>query len=309
LTGETIPDTAFDRSATNRALLLMTASATLFGFMAFAAKLASNRLSGPEVAMIRFGFHLMPVLLVARYRRAATHFRRWDLLLYRGFFGGLAVLLYFIAIAHINVGIATLLNYSSPIFSGIFSMIFLREHVSSRVLIPMPIALAGIVLVVHAHANPGDLLGFGRWELIGLLSAVASGAAVSAMRAARQFENSWSVYGSFCLLGLLTCLPQGISSWQTPTVAEWKWLVLMALFAIGAQLLLTFSLRWVDAVTVGVISQLAVLVSMALGATVLHESITVMAAVGTVLTIGGVVGVVYVTSVHKRARADEVVVD
>ena len=77
----------------------MTASATLFGFMAYAAKLASTRLSGPEVAMIRFAFHLTPILLVARYRRAAVDFRRWDLLLYRGFFGGLAVLLYFIAIA------------------------------------------------------------------------------------------------------------------------------------------------------------------------------------------------------------------
>src|SRR5512142_856715 len=103
----------------------MAASATLFGFMAFAAKLASSRLSGPQVAMIRFAFHLIPVLLVTRYRRAATDFRRWDLLLLRGFFGGIAVLLYFIAIAHINVGIATLLNYCSPIFSGIFSMIFL----------------------------------------------------------------------------------------------------------------------------------------------------------------------------------------
>ena len=32
-----------------------------------------------------------------------------------------------------------------------------------------------------------------------------------------------------------------------------------AVFAMGAQLLMTFSLRWVDAMTVGVISQLAVL--------------------------------------------------
>ena len=305
----TIPDTTIDRSATNRALLLMAASATFFGFMAFAAKLASDRLSGPEVAMIRFAFHLAPVLLVARWRRAAVKFERWDLLLYRGIFGGLAVLLYFVAIAHINVGIATLLNYCSPIFSGIFSMIFLREHISGRVLIPLPIALAGIFLVVNAHATPGDFLGFGRWEMVGLLSAVCSGFAVTAMRAARQVENSWSVYGSFCLLGLLTCLPQGISSWQTPTATEWKWLVIMALFAIGAQLLLTFSLRWIDAMTGGVISQLAVLISMALGVTILHESITAMAAIGSVLTIGGVIGVVYVTSMHKAARPDEVVLD
>jgi drug/metabolite transporter (DMT)-like permease len=276
--------------------------------MAFAAKVAAARLSGPQVAMIRFAIHLVPVLIIPTYRRAAAHFERLDLLLYRGLFGGLAVLLYFVAIAHIDVGIATLLNYTSPIFSGFLSMMFLRERISPKVLIPMPLALIGIFLVVHAHARPGDILGFGRWEMIGLLSAISSGAAVTAMRAARQTENSWSVYASFCVLGLLTCLPQGLSSWKTPLRSEWVALAFMSLFAIGAQLLLTFSLRWLDALTVGVISQLAVLVSMALGATLLKEMIVPMAAIGSALAISGVIGVVFVTSVNKRPL-DAAVVD
>jgi len=52
-----------------RAILLMTASALLFGAMAFAAKLASGRLSGAEVAMIRFATGMLPALLVRRWRR------------------------------------------------------------------------------------------------------------------------------------------------------------------------------------------------------------------------------------------------
>lgn len=144
MTGETIPERAYDRTATNRAILLMTASAALFGLMAFAAKVASARLSGPQVAM------------------------------------------------------------------------------------------------------------------------------------------------------------QGLSSWKTPLPSEWVALAFMSLFAIGAQLLLTFSLRWLDALTVGVISQLAVLVSMAPGATLLREMIVPMAAIGSALAISGVIGVVFVTSVNKR---------
>jgi drug/metabolite transporter (DMT)-like permease len=293
--------------ATERALLLMVGSAVLFGFMAFAAKLASARLSGSQVAMIRFATGLAPALLIPRYRRSAFTFRRWDLLLYRGVFGGLAVLCYFIAIEHIHVGVATLLNYTAPLFSGIFSIVFLREHISPKVLIPMPVALAGVFLVVHASARPGDVLGFGPWELVGALSAVFSGAAVTAMRAARQGENSWAVYTSFCLFGTLICAPLAIVTWKNPTADEWMSLVATSLFAIGAQLLLTFSLRWVDAMTVGVISQLAVVVAMLLGITVLHERLNVLALAGAALTIGGVVGVVYVTSLAKRVvRADEV---
>ncbi|GAC1397560.1 MAG: hypothetical protein NVSMB68_13770 [Thermoanaerobaculia bacterium] len=164
----------------------MVAAATMFGCMAFAAKIASARLSGPEVAMVRFAVGLLPVALVGRYRRAAARFQRIDLLLYRGFFGGIAVLLYFLAIEHTTAGVATLLNYTVPVWSGLFSVLFIGENISARVLIPMPVALFGVFLVIRSHAAPGHVLGFGKWELVGAMSAVASGIAVAAMRAARQ---------------------------------------------------------------------------------------------------------------------------
>ncbi len=281
----------------------MVVAATMFGAMAFAAKIASARLSGPEVAMIRMAVGLAPCAIIPRYRRAALQFHRLDLLFYRGFFGGLAVMLYFLAIEHTTAGIATLLNYTAPIWSGLFSMLFIGERISARVLLPLPVALIGIFLVVH-----GGPFGFGRWEIVGLSSAVVSGAAVTAMRAARRAENSWSVYASFCFLGMLVNAPLALRSWKTPIGNEWFALATTSLFAMGAQLLLTFSLRWVDAMTVGVISQLAVLISMSLGATFLHERITGMAALGSALTIAGVVGVTYVTSLGKReAAADEIV--
>ena len=306
---ETIAKTiARDHHATRRALLIMAASATMFGCMAFAAKIASARLSGPEVAMVRFAVGLLPVIVVSRYRRAAMRFQRLDLLFYRGFFGGIAVLLYFLAIEHTSAGIATLLNYTAPIWSGIFSVLFIGEKISAKVLIPMPIALAGVYLVVRAHAAPGDVFGFGKWQLAAACSAVASGIAVTAMRAARRGENSWAVYGAFCLLGLITTAPMGIYSWKTPTGREWLALGVTAVLAMGAQLTLTFSLRWVDAMTVGSISQLAVLVAMFLGVWFLGETITPMAAAGAALTIGGVIGVTYTTSLSKpTAAADEVV--
>jgi drug/metabolite transporter (DMT)-like permease len=128
------------------------------------------------------------------------------------------------------------------------------------------------------------------------------------MRAARRGENSWAVYTSFCVLGLITTAPLGVYTWKTPIGKEWLVLAATGFLAMGAQLLLTFSLRWVDAMTVGVISQLAVLVAMLLGALFLDESITAMAAIGAALTISGVLGVTYITSLSKpTAPADEVV--
>lgn len=287
------------RTPTGRALMLMATAATMFGCMAFAAKIASARLTGPQVAMIRMAAGLLPCIVVPRWRRAALQFKRLDLILYRGFFGGIAVMLYFLAIEHTTAGIATLLNYTSPVWSGLLSMLFLGERYEAKVLIPMSLALSGVVLVVHAHAHPGDALGFGRWELAGVFSAMCSGAAITAMRAARRGENSWSVYASFCLLGTIVNAPLAIMHWRTPDATDWAALIATAILAMGAQILMTFSLKWVDAMTVGVISQLAVLVSMTLGALFLHERIGLLAAAGAALTISGVAGVTYVTSLSK----------
>src|ERR1051325_10635953 len=225
--------------AARRARLPMTAPATAVGALAFTAEPAPGRLSRPPGAMIRFAIGLLPCLVVPRYRRAMLTSRRRDLLFLRGFFGGLAVLLYFSAIEHTTVGVATLLNYTAPLYSGVLSMLFLGEEISAKVLIPMPVALAGVFLVVHAHAAPGEVLGFGKWELVGACSAVASGAAVTAMRAARRGENSWSVYGSFCLLGLFVTMPQGLRAWKTPTTSEWGALAAEPPVALGEQLTMT----------------------------------------------------------------------
>jgi drug/metabolite transporter (DMT)-like permease len=268
--------------------------------MAFSAKLATARLSGPEVAMIRMLAGLTPFLAMPQARRAAIKVDRFDLLLYRGFFGAVAVMFYFIAIQHISVGIATLLNYTSPIWSGLLSMLFIGERFSPKVLFPLPIALAGIIVVVHSHAHPGDTIGFGRWELLAVISAMCSGAAVTAIRAARRSESSWAVYASFCLFGVFVNAPLALHGWKTPRGDEWLSLAAMSLFAMGAQLLMTFSLRWLDAMTVGVMSQLAVLVSMILGTLFLHDFINTAAAIGSILTIAGVVGVTWVTSLSEQ---------
>lgn len=284
---------------------MLVASATLFGLMAFSAKLASARLSGAQIAMVRFSVGAIPFLAVARYRREAWAFQRTDLLFYRGFFGGVAVLFYFVAISHIPLGLATLLNYTAPIFSGMFAAIFIGESVRARAVLPLLLAFAGIFLVVRANALPGEALGFGRWELLGLFSAILSGAAVTAIRVARRTESSWSIYASFTLFGWLATVPFAIAQWKHPTLTEWGLLLAVGITSIGAQLLMTSALRWVDAVTAGAISQLAVIISMFLGALWLSELPTVMGMAGSLLTIGGVIMVIILTSKPVPSAFDE----
>jgi drug/metabolite transporter (DMT)-like permease len=272
---------------------MTTASAALFGVMALAAKLAAARLPGTEIAFMRFAVMLVPLLAVPRLARRALDFERADLLIYRGVFGGTAVLLYFLAIAHIPVGIATLLNYTSPVYSIAFAALFLGEHVDRRLLLPLAAALVGMVLAAGGGHTSGPLLQLGRWELVGIASSVLSGAAFAAIRAARRTEGSWSIYGSFSLCGLLATAPFAWRSFERPTPREWFLLVAVGVCSLLAQLLMTWAFRWVTNLQAGVISQLTVVLSILLGAVVLGDRLTLVQSVGSVLTLAGVVGAVW----------------
>ena len=286
----TLPST---RSPEQRALLLLVLASLCFGLMAFAAKLAAGRgLGGAQVAAVRFAFGLLPVALLPGIRRRALTWDRRDLLLYRGFFGGTAVLLYFLAIEHVSVGLATLLNYTSPVFAVLFASLFIGERVQARVLPALAVALVGVSLVVRAGAGPGELRVTGPWVAGALLSAALSGAALTAIRMARRTEGSWAIYTSFNGLGLAVTLPFALLAWRAPDLPATAALLGVGIASMAAQLLMTHAYRWVDNLRAGVVSQLAVFVAMLLGALVLGDRVTPLALLGSLLTVAGVVAVV-----------------
>jgi drug/metabolite transporter (DMT)-like permease len=283
------------RAAPRHPLLFTAASALCFALMAVCAKLAAARLSGGQIAFLRFLFMLLPIVLVPRFGRSALRFRRLDLLFYRGFFGGVAVLLYFLAIAHVPVGIATLLNYSSPVFSVLFAATFLGERADRRLLLPAAAALLGVVLAAGFGSSRGAFR-LGVWELAGIASSVLSGAAVTAIRAARRSESSWSIYGSFTVFGLLATAPFGLLGFRAPTPREWLLLGGVGAASVAAQLLMTYAYRWVTNLQAGVTAQLTVASSLLLGAGFLGERLTPLQLAGVALAVGGVVAVVWLQS-------------
>jgi drug/metabolite transporter (DMT)-like permease len=287
--------TSLDEAARRRALMLLALSAVCFGLMAFAARLAAQRLGGPQIAAVRFLVMLVPVLVVPAWWRRATDVRRLDLLFHRGVFGGSAVLLYFFAIEHLGAGLATLLNYTSPLWSVLFAAWFLGEPVRRVLVVPLIVTLSGVALVTRGALAvlPGDSERLGLWTVLGVVSAVLSGAAVTAIRAARRTETSWSIYASLSVFGLLATAPFAIPDWKAPTPAEWCMLLAVGITSVGAQLSMTYAYRWATNLEAGVLAQLAVVLAMALGVLFMGEPFGVATALGTALTMGGVVLVIW----------------
>lgn len=284
-----------------RAFLLLVVSAISFAAMAFATKIATRTLPATEVTFMRFLVMLAPFAIAPRLVRRALVWQRVDLLVYRGLFGGVAVLLYFLAIAHIPVGTATLLNYSSPLWSVLFAALFLGERTRPVLLLPFAVAIGGMLLVTGVLTG-GTLSAFGLWEAVGFGSSVLSGAAVAAIRAARRTEGSWAIYGSFTLFGLLVAAPFALSGFRAPNRVEWMLLLVVGTSSVAAQLTMTYAYRWATNLQAGVILQLTVVISMALGALFLGETLGPTKLLGAALTLAGIVGVIAIQATPRAVE-------
>jgi drug/metabolite transporter (DMT)-like permease len=174
--------------------------------------------------------------------------------------------------------------------------------VDRRLLLPLVAALTGLFFVATGNHGAGPLLHLGVWEMVGVGSSILSGAALTAIRAARRSEGSWSIYGSFSLCGLLATAPFALATFRRPTTTEWLLLVFIGVSSVVAQLLMTWAYRWVTNLQAGVISQLTVVFSMLLGVIFLGDRLAPLQVLGTALTVAGVMGVAWSQSTPRAVE-------
>ena len=279
----------------------MTA-ALVFAVMALATKLAAARLPGPQIAFVRFAIGLAACGLAAtRIRMRASN--KVGLLL-RGAYGGAAVFFYFLGIAHLPVGIATLLNYSAPVFTAMYAAAFLGEAITKATLGALSMTTVGVVLVIVGTAPAGSL-GFGRWQLVAVLSAMLSGAAVATIREVRKTDGSWEIFAAFCLAGAAISAVPALRSWVPPRPGEWVTLAAVGVTSVIGQLLMTHALRYVRAAVGGIVAQLTPVTSLALGWAVFGDRIRALALAGAVLTLAGVSVGAYLAAGRVADPVDE----
>ena len=267
------------------ALAILALSSLAFAVMATIAKAASVRLPGPQVAFVRFLFGIGACAAIA-LRRPLRPKNRMGLL-WRGVFGGCAVLLYFTAIQHLPVGIATLLNYTAPVFTAMWAALFLAEPLDAPSIGALVTATSGVVLV-SLGVSRGSSTGAVRWILVGAVSAVLSGAAVAVIRQVRKTDGAWEIFAAFCAAGaLITGIP-AVRGWVAPSPREWWLLAAVGASSIAAQMGLTWSMRYVRAAPAGIIQQLTPVGALALGWLIYGDRISALSMLGAFLALVGV---------------------
>lgn len=242
----------------------MLAAALLFATTTTLVRLASNTLSGYFISMMRFAVGAVLSVGWLWFSRRGLHIvnkRDW---LLRGLYGSLSMTLSYIAISKTSGGRATMLSNTYPIFVALFGRLFFGQKLLPTAIPALVLCTAGSVIILNdgsGYALAGDAMA--------LLSAVFAGLAVNHLKRARGTDDPVSLYLSPCIFGLPVVASLAWTTRGMPVTANPAAIAMAAglgVIVFGAQILMTWGYKYVNAASGSRIFYLEIVFAVFLGA-------------------------------------------
>ncbi len=192
-----------------------------------------------EAAFIRYLAGLLlisPVFLRLLRRRPPAAFMK--LYVGRGLVHGIAVMLWFYAMARIPIAEVTAIGYTAPIFVTLGAAFFLGEKLHLRRISGVLIGFAGTIIILRPGFESTSL-----GQLAQLAAAPLFAASFLIAKKLTSREDPLVIVGMLSLFCTLTLLPGAVMQWRTPTPEEIFWLTLTAVFATAGHYTLTRAFR------------------------------------------------------------------
>ncbi len=175
---------------------------------------------------------VMPTLLsLARARPSSGAMKLFAV---RGVVHGIAVTLWFYAMARIPIAEVTAIGYTAPIFVTIGAWVFFGERLHVRRISAVAIGLLGALIILRP--------GFQAVQIGALAQLAAAPLFAASFLIAKQLTREASagvIVGMLSIFCTLTLLPGAIVNWRDPTLEEVAWLSLTAVFATAGHYTLT----------------------------------------------------------------------
>ncbi len=224
-----------------------------------------------------------------KFRGIPTTAHNHGLLVFRSFLGFLGMSLFFFGIQEIPLSSAVILNFSSPVFVVIFSVLLLHERFHKALPVFIFLSFLGAVFIVSP-----DLHGINAAALLALFSAVTTGLAwVLVRRMSKQdsaptivlFYMGWSTM--FSLVVVLTLMIIGVDGYGPDMVTRLLarpatyWALLgVGVFATLGQIFTTEAYSIERAAVVGTFSYLTPIIAYFIGLIFFNESPRLLALIG-----------------------------
>lgn len=245
-----------------RGIPLFLLAITLFSVSDALAKLLGQTLPGPMIAWLRY-LVFLALVLIPFLRRGGFPLavpRRPGLQVLRGAGVASSAILFIMALQYLPLAEATAINFVSPFFVTVLSVLFLAERVGWRRWSALGFGLVGMLIILRPGADV-----FGWAALLPVCSSAAWAAAVVVTRRIAGTDATattllWTACTGFVLMTLL--LPFGFA-WPSPR--EFGIGLLIGLVSTAAQWLTVGAYRLAPASVLAPFSYLQLLYSALFG--------------------------------------------
>jgi len=164
------------------------------------AKILTEDLTALELVFFRNFIGMLIILYALRHTPPKLKGGKFHLLITRGVFGFLAMILFFYTITVIPLGEAITLNKTSPLFGTILAFYLLKEHLNIKTVLALLIGFLGIIFITKPF---GLLISYEHF--LGILGGFFAAAAYTTIKKIKDIYDARVIVLSF--VGIGTVLP------------------------------------------------------------------------------------------------------
>lgn len=261
----------------------MIASSLVFSIMNILVKYL-NDFSAFQIVFFRSSMTLICLTTFLRYKKIDLLGNKKLLLWMRGITGTISLILFFVSLKYLQVGMAVVLRYLSPVFAAIMAVIWLKEKIKPLQWLFFGLAFSG-VLMIKGFDGTVNTIGL---TLI-LISAFFLGLVFVTISKIGKRDHPLVIINYFMLTGLIVGGLACMFDWKTPVGIEWGLLIAIGLVSFAGQVFMTKAFQIASTSQVAPIKYLEVVFTVIMGATLFMEVYSFWALAGMFLVIAGLI--------------------
>ena len=226
----------------NKFFLLL--ASLFFSLMTVCVKKIDNRIPIFELVFFRSIFSLLVTSIIIRKRKINPWGINKFLLILRGVLGTLALLCIFYAIRNMPLSIATVIQYTYPIFISIFSVILINEKLNRGIIFALFLGWLGILIILNPYKL--SLLETNLRTssiIISFFGAISTSLAYITVKKLSEEEDIFVIIKYFPLISTIFLFPIIIFNWVTPQASDFLWIIGIGFFTQLGQTFLTIGLK------------------------------------------------------------------
>lgn len=243
----------------------MLAGALISAMNGALTKILADEMSALEIVFFRNLLGIALILYSLKHTAPKLSGGKIYMLISRGVYGFLAMILFFYTITVIPLGEAITLNKTSPLFVSVLAYYLLKEHLSLSTIFALIIGFLGIILIVKPVGFSIDYAHF-----LGILGGFFAASAYTTIKKIKDIYDSRVIVLSFVGIGSLVpalCFlvapyvdsPEAISFMfpiftMPDSVYVWTLIIFMGIISTLSQWLLTKAYSFSNVSIIGVIS-------------------------------------------------------